>query len=93
MKIKYLLAEDNPMFPSELKFLIRFVRPEKEMKCAMCGKKTKKLWTMLVPFRPQNMNQFALVPSDELKALTAVCEDHPLSPIFAELSEIKEQCQ
>ncbi len=87
MKIKYYPAKDNPMFPPEFTLMVRFVRPEKAMKCAMCGKKTKKLWTMLVPFKPQNMQQFKMDSGDELKALTVVCEKHPMAPTFSALAK------
>ncbi|HEA66883.1 MAG TPA: hypothetical protein ENI07_08705 [Desulfobacterales bacterium] len=85
MKIKYFEAKDNPMFPPEVTLLIRFARPEKPLKCAMCGKKRKKLWTMLVPFRGQTMDEFTMTPSDEFKALTLICDDHPMTPVFIEL--------
>ena len=87
MKIKYYEAKDNPMFPPEITMLIRFVRPEKAAKCAVCGKKRKRLWTMLVPFRGQIFGQFAMTPGDELEALAPICDDHPMVPIFIELAE------
>jgi hypothetical protein len=87
MKIEYYEAKDNPMFPPEITMLIRFVRPEKAVKCAICGKMRKRLWTMLVPFRGQVMNQFAMTPSDELEALIPICDDHPMIPVFIELAK------
>jgi len=87
MKIKYFEAQDNPLFPPEFTMLLRFARPEKAIKCALCSKKRKKMWTMLVPFKAQKMTEFSLVPGDELPALTLVCEDHPLAPMFTELAE------
>jgi len=87
MEIKYYETKDNPMLPPEITMLIRFVRPEKAIKCAVCGKKRKKLWTMLVPFRGQTTLQFSLEPSDELAALTPICDDHPMAPVFIELAE------
>lgn len=86
MKIKYYKAQDNPMFPPQITMLIRFARPVKAVACALCGKKRKKMWTMLVPFRAQSMAPFALIAGDELPALTLVCEDHPLAPLFIELA-------
>ncbi|HEA68233.1 MAG TPA: hypothetical protein ENI07_15645 [Desulfobacterales bacterium] len=85
MKIKYFEAKDNPMFPPETTMLIRFARPEQPLKCAMCGKKRKKLWTMLVPFRGQAIHQFSMTQSDILDALTLICDDHPMAPVFIEL--------
>jgi len=86
MKIKYFEAQDNPLFPPELTMLLRFARPEKAVECALCHKKRKKMWTMLVPFKAQKINQFSLTPGDELPALTLVCVDHPLAPMFIELA-------
>lgn len=87
MKIEYYEAKENQMFSSEVTMLIRFVRPEKAMKCAVCGKKSKHLWTMLVPFKGQTMHQFSMTASDELEALTPICDDHPMVPVFIELAE------
>lgn len=87
MNIKYYEAKDNPMFPPEITMMIRFIRPEKRIKCAVCGKKRKKLWTMLVPFKGQTMQPYVMIPSDELNALTPICEDHPMIPMFVELAE------
>lgn len=87
MNIQYYEAEENQMFSPALTMLIRFVRPEKAIKCAICGKPRKKLWTMLVPFRGQEMHQFTMAQSDELEALTPICEDHPLVPVFIELAK------
>jgi len=87
MKIKYYEAKDNQLFPPEITMLIRFLRPEKAIKCAVCGKKRKLLWTMLVPFKGQIMLQFSMEPSDELAALTPICDDHPITPMFIELAE------
>lgn len=87
MITKYYGVKDNPMFPPEVTMLIRFVRPEKTVKCAVCGKKRKRLWTMLVPFKGHTMHQFATTPGDELEALTPVCQDHPMAPVFIELAE------
>lgn len=84
--IKYYEAKDNPAFPPEITMLIRLVRSEKPIKCAVCGKKRKRFWTMLVPFKGHEMNQFAMTKSDELEALTPICDDHPMAPVFIELA-------
>ncbi len=91
--IKYYEAKEHSMFPPEITMLIRFVRPNSPIKCVVCGEKRKKLWTMLVPFRGQIMQAFAMQPGDELEALTPVCEDHPMAPIFIELAENISQQQ
>lgn len=72
------------MFPPEITMLIRFVRPEKAIKCAMCGKMRKRLWTMLVSFRGQEMELHLMTPSNKFEALTPIFEDHPMAPIFIE---------
>ena len=87
MKTKYYEVKENPMFPPEVSMLTRFMRPERALKCTICGKKRKRLWTMLVPFKGHTMHQFTTTPSDELEALSPVCEDHPIAPVFIELAK------
>jgi len=87
MNIKYFEAADNPMFPPEITLLIRFVRADEKIKCPVCGKTRKKLWTMLVPFKGRIFQSFAMAASEELPALTPICEDHPMEPIFISLAK------
>ncbi len=84
MKTKvYAVDEKHPAYwPTGP--LIRFLRPEKAVRCVACGKKSKKHWTMLCPFRAVIFGECTF----EIKAErfpvqmpgTAVCDDHPLHP-------------
>lgn len=87
MNITYYEAKDSPVFPPVLIMLVRFVRPQEAIKCVVCGKRRKRLWTMLVPFRGQTIHQYMMTSSDKLEALTPICEDHPMIPVFIELME------
>jgi hypothetical protein len=72
-------AKPNKLFSEEQRQLIRFLRYNKPVACAECGKKTKKMWTMLCTFTAKQWGQFALTDSGKAHPpLTAVCEDHPL---------------
>jgi hypothetical protein len=84
LKITYYPAKENRMFPPEITALIRFVRPDAKMECPECHKKTKRLWTMLCPFRATTLKGFALSDGEERPAGTPVCDDHPLAPDLAE---------
>lgn len=80
---RYGYAEANAMFSAEQTALIRFLLFKKPVPCALCGKKSKRHWTTLVPFQavdvydPRNFVS-AQVYSDLFPPLTPVCDEHPL---------------
>lgn len=72
--------EPNPLWPDEIRLLIRFRVHPKRVKCAICDRKMKVMWTMLCPFVAHSMTGFTMVPSDPLQPLAEVCADHPIAP-------------
>ena len=79
-QVSWRVSKPNHMFPIEMTALIRFAVHTKHVKCAVCEKKRRTMWTMLCPFVAHSPDGFVLRPSEELPALTEVCDDHPLSP-------------
>lgn len=83
VKVLFYEARDpNPdsQWPPELTALIRFARPERAVACAECGKATKKLWTMLVPFQAAVGDFLVLSKGADRPALALVCDEHPIFP-------------
>jgi len=71
-------ARPNKLFSEEQRQSVRFLIYNKRQPCAECGRKVKRMWTMLCQFRATNMigdNGKQLYPP-----LTPVCGEHPLSP-------------
>jgi hypothetical protein len=77
---EYYLAAQNPGFPPQLTALIRFARPKARIVCPVCGAKTRKTWTMVIPFSSPLFG--AIMPQGEapFSAGTLICEDHPMQP-------------
>lgn len=74
---------DNPLFDEVQHAITRFMTFIKPVKCAHCGKMTKKHWTQLVFFRVAEPFVVVLHPSESQYApLTPVCTDHILQPEF-----------
>jgi hypothetical protein len=72
-------AKPNKLFSEEQTAWIRFLRYNKPIKCAECGKKTKKLWTALSEFVAYSMVSLTMETSCKIHLpLTPVCDDHPL---------------
>ena len=71
----------NPMFTEERRRLIRFLRYDKSVPCAECGKRNKAHWSMLCTFIAKSMgNSFFLESGKVHMPLTPVCQDHLLAP-------------
>jgi hypothetical protein len=72
-------AKPNPMFTEDMRQMIRFLRYNRKIPCAACGKKTKKMWTMLCSFTAADFGKFALKRFPKtFDPLTPVCDAHPL---------------
>lgn len=83
--VEILEAKPNPMFSEQQRQGIRFLRYNKWIPCAACGKKVKVHWTALYQFKAGNMKsgQFVLqYYPQSFPPLTPVCGDHPLRPDY-----------
>lgn len=79
--VQILEAKPNKLFTEEQREGIRFLRYNKFVACARCGKKKKTLWTMLCQFQAAIFGEHSLNKGDEsYLPLTPVCQDHPLVP-------------
>jgi hypothetical protein len=75
-------AKPNKMFTEQQTAAVRFLVYNKPVVCAECGKKTKKMWTMLCQFEAPTMANIALAESGKIyMPLAPVCFDHPLQPV------------
>lgn len=74
-------AKPNKMFTEEQRQTIRFLIYNHRIPCAECGKKLKKMWTMLCQFKAHTMDSIAFKDSNKSHMpLTPVCDDHPIGP-------------
>ena len=89
MKATFAEAGPHSMFPPQITALIRFARTSKPIACAVCGRRQRKSWTMLCPFRCGVATGFSMALGTDWPALTLVCHDHPLSPTDAVLAAIQ----
>jgi hypothetical protein len=81
-KPAYFEAKPNKMFPQQLTDLLRFVKYPEPVACAVCGKKRKNHWTMLVKFRPHTEGFVTTIPSENIYGpYMPVCRQHFLSPV------------
>ena len=80
---RFCRMKPNEAWPPEITYLIRGylrARGEKLPPCPACGKKTRKRWTMLCPFRAFTLGQFVVEPAGTFEPLTLVCDEHPINP-------------
>ncbi len=76
-------AKANKLFTEEQRKSIRFLRYNRSIACAECGKKKKTLWTMLCQFQATTFGSFSIIESTKAHLpLAPVCQDHPLAPVF-----------
>jgi len=77
--VEILEAKPNKMFTEEQRSWVRFLRYNRWIKCAECGKKRKVMWTMLCTFVAHNFGPFTMTQSEKVHMpLTPVCGEHPL---------------
>lgn len=83
--VQILQAKPNKLFTEEQRQAIRFLRYNKSVICAECGKKKRTLWTMLCQFKAESFGTHSLVSSGKSHTpLIPVCQDHPLAPDFGD---------
>jgi hypothetical protein len=92
-EVHLLDPKPNKMFPQWMTDRLRFLRFYNAVACAECGKKSKRMWTMLVQFKAQTMSQFAMIDGKSQAPLTPVCTDHPLAPDFGDPKKKDTQCE
>jgi hypothetical protein len=74
-------GKPNAMFTEQQRQSIRFLIYNKPVVCAECGKKFKKMWTMLCQFTAPTMANLVMAESGKSHLpLTPVCNDHLLAP-------------
>ena len=75
-------ANPNKLFTEEQRRSILFLIYNKKIACAECGRKVKKMWTMLCQFKAVTMTDTLDESVKSHPPLTPVCDEHPLSPDF-----------
>lgn len=77
VKIEVFDAKPNPMFSPELTAVTKFLRYEKAVPCAFCGRKSRYHWTTLIKFKAGEMGPFAIRWSETaFEPMTPVCRGH-----------------
>jgi len=84
--VEIIEAKPNKMFTEAQRQSVRFMRFNRSVPCAECGKKRKVHWTMLCSFRAANFGGSSFVrKTGAVRApLTPVCSDHPLALGFSD---------
>lgn len=76
-------TKPNKLFTEEQRQMVRFLIYNQRIPCAECGRKVKKMWTMLCQFKAVSMNTLVIVESSRSHPpLTPVCSEHPMKPDF-----------
>jgi hypothetical protein len=94
LAVEILEAKPNPMFTEEQRAAIRFLRYNRTVPCAECGKRRKGMWTMLCAFRAYDFYASVVVlqtPEKTHAPLTPVCSDHPLGPAWPKGEKEQEE--
>lgn len=74
-------AKLNKMFSEEQRQAVLFLIYNQFICCTECGKKRKRMWTMLCQFKAASCGPHSLDESNKSHPpLTPVCQDHPLLP-------------
>ena len=83
LQVKLLDAKPNKMFTEWQTATTKFLRYNRAVPCAECGKRSKSHWTQLVSFQAMDMSGSSFVlrsASGKVHApLTPVCGTHPLA--------------
>jgi len=92
LQVRICEAKPNKMFTELQTSLIRFLIYNQAIKCARCGKKKKRMWTMLCQFRAQNFGNLLLDDGGmSFAPLTPVCDDHPVGPDKYKEAKVKKE--
>jgi hypothetical protein len=92
LQVTILEARPNPLFEEWQRELVRFLRFNRAVPCAECGRRSKHHWTQVVSFKAYNVataKSFILERNWSGKIhppLAPVCGSHPLA--VAEFPEI-----
>jgi hypothetical protein len=92
LAVEILEAKPNSMFTEEQRATVRFLRFNRRVRCAECGKRLKVMWTMVCEFYAYDFNApgpVMLEPEKKHAPLTAVCGDHPLAPAWPKEIPVK----
>jgi hypothetical protein len=86
LAVEVLAVKPNPLFSKFQNETTKFLRFNRAVRCAYCGKRRKLMWTSLISFQAVDVSQFVAQPSGPVLApLTAVCSQHPIA--YAEWPE------
>jgi hypothetical protein len=82
--VEIIEAKSNKMFSEEQRAMVRFLRFNRSVPCAECGKRSRVKWTMLCTFKVHEFGgQLVLRESQKVHTpLAAVCGAHPIAPYF-----------
>lgn len=81
--VEILEAKPNKMFSERQRQCVRFLRYNRHVACAACGKKARVMWTLICQFRAVDFERSHIVAKffpRSFTPLTPVCSDHPLRP-------------
>ena len=83
--VEIMEAKPNKLFTEKQRAWIRFLRYSRWIRCVVCGKKRKVMWTMLHEFMAITMDTaIGVIGEKDRKGpyppLTPVCGDHPIGP-------------
>jgi hypothetical protein len=84
--VEVLETKENPLCTEEQRRIVRFLRYNRFVPCAECGKKVRIHLTMLCEFLAMNKNSIlvAKFTGKVHPPLTPVCGDHPLAIAWPE---------
>lgn len=90
--VEVLEAKPNPLFTEWQRSTVKFLRYNRHVVCAECGRKRRLHWTMLCDFKCSSMvtGRFTLLDGKKTHLpLTPVCSDHMLQPATPAIPKTK----
>jgi hypothetical protein len=85
-------AKPNPMFSEEMTRSVVFLRYTQAVPCAVCGKRSKHHWTMVLSFSTVAMDTLLARPSETVHLpLVPVCRAHPMAPAALPVAAKRER--
>lgn len=82
-------AKRNKLFTEEQRQSVRFLRYNRSIRCAECGKRRRVMWTMLCTFLASSPAGFTMARGTKRHLpLTPVCGAHPIGPALEEASPV-----